>query len=78
MIVAGCLALRPVEIDLNVRRLSQHSALSASPQVELLQLGKSGIRVATYLTELPSKAVLERKLHAAAQSARNRLTGRAG
>jgi predicted nuclease of restriction endonuclease-like (RecB) superfamily len=33
--------------------------------VELLQLSKSGIRVATYLTELPPKKVLERKLHEA-------------
>jgi predicted nuclease of restriction endonuclease-like (RecB) superfamily len=38
--------------------------------VELLQLSKSGIRVATYLTELPPKKVLERQLHEAI--ARNR------
>lgn len=42
-------------------------------QVELLQLDKSGIRVATYLTELPPKEVLEKKLHAAAEMARRRL-----
>jgi predicted nuclease of restriction endonuclease-like (RecB) superfamily len=42
-------------------------------QVELLQLGASGIRVATYLTELPPKALLERKLRAAAERARERL-----
>ena len=42
-------------------------------QVELLQLDKSGIRVATYLTELPPKAVLQRRLHAAAQLARDKL-----
>ncbi len=42
-------------------------------QVELLQLGASGIRVATYLTELPPKALLEQKLHAAAELARARL-----
>lgn len=42
-------------------------------QVELLQLDKSGIRVATYLTELPPKKVLEKKLHAAAEMARRRL-----
>ena len=34
-------------------------------QVELLQLGASGIRVATYLTKLPSKTVLEQKLRVA-------------
>ena len=43
-------------------------------QVELLLLGASGIRVATYLTELPPKAILEQKLRAAAERARNRLT----
>src|SRR3974390_100028 len=39
-------------------------------QVELLQLGASGIRVATYLAELPPKALLEKKLRAAARLAR--------
>jgi hypothetical protein len=38
-----------------------------------MQLGASGIRVATYLTELPPKALLEQILHAAAEVARNRL-----
>jgi predicted nuclease of restriction endonuclease-like (RecB) superfamily len=42
-------------------------------QVELLQLGESGIRVASYLTDLPPKALLEKKLHAAAELARARL-----
>ncbi|MFO0824913.1 MAG: YhcG family protein [Gemmataceae bacterium] len=42
-------------------------------QVELLQLGESGIRVASYLTDLPPKALLERKLRAAAELARARL-----
>jgi hypothetical protein len=42
-------------------------------QVELLQLGESGIRVATYLTDLPPKALLEKKLRAAAEFARERL-----
>ena len=42
-------------------------------QVELLQLGESGIRVATYLTELPPKALLQQKLRAAALLARERL-----
>ena len=32
-------------------------------QVELLQLDKSGIRVAAYLTELPPRQLLEQKLH---------------
>ncbi len=41
--------------------------------VELLQLSKSGIRVATYLTELPPKDVLERKLHEAIAMSRARI-----
>jgi predicted nuclease of restriction endonuclease-like (RecB) superfamily len=42
-------------------------------QIELLQLDKSGIRVASYLTELPPKSVLQKKLRAAAEQARERL-----
>ncbi len=34
-------------------------------QIELLELGDSGIHVAEYLTELPSRELLQRKLHAA-------------
>jgi hypothetical protein len=32
-------------------------------QIELLQLDRSGIRVASYLTELPPRPLLEKKLH---------------
>ena len=42
-------------------------------QIELLQLSKSGIRVAAYLTELPSRALLRQKLHEAVRTARARL-----
>jgi hypothetical protein len=42
-------------------------------QVELLQLDKSGIRVASYLTDLPPKAVLRKKLKAAVELARQRM-----
>ena len=42
-------------------------------QVELLQLDKSGIRVATYLTELPPRCMLHQKLHEAMTLARGRL-----
>ena len=45
-------------------------------QVELLQLDQSGIRVATYLTELPPRAVLERRLHDAVRLAQARLEKR--
>ena len=41
--------------------------------VALLELERSGIRVAEYLTELPPREVLARKLHAAIAFARTRL-----
>lgn len=41
--------------------------------IELLQLDKSGIRVASYLTELPPRAVLHKKLHQAVINAQARL-----
>ena len=40
-------------------------------QIELLQLSKSGIRVAEYMTELPPRSILERKLHDAIKKARD-------
>jgi predicted nuclease of restriction endonuclease-like (RecB) superfamily len=45
-------------------------------QIELLELGKTGIHVAEYLTVLPSRAELARKLNAAAVHARARLASR--
>ena len=42
-------------------------------QIELLELDKSGIHVAEYLTVLPPKAQLEAKLHQAISNARQRL-----
>jgi len=48
-----------------------------SEQIELLQLNKSGIRVAEYMTELPKRELLEQKLHKAVELARNRLEARA-
>jgi predicted nuclease of restriction endonuclease-like (RecB) superfamily len=42
-------------------------------QVELLQLDKSGIRIASYLTDLPPRPVLQKKLHDAVLLARARL-----
>ena len=42
--------------------------------VELLELGKSGIHVAEYFTELPPRELLEKKLLNAVQIARQRLT----
>jgi predicted nuclease of restriction endonuclease-like (RecB) superfamily len=43
-----------------------------SEQIELLELGRSGIHVAEYLTALPPKDVLKRKLHEAIE--RSQLT----
>jgi hypothetical protein len=42
-------------------------------QVELLQLDRSGIRVASYLTDLPPRPLLQKKLHDAVVLARARL-----
>jgi hypothetical protein len=44
--------------------------------VELLQLGRSGIRVAQYLSELPPQELLEQKLHESIRLARERLAQR--
>jgi len=45
----------------------------ASEQIELLELDKSGIRVAEYMTELPKRELLKQKLHKAVELARKRL-----
>jgi predicted nuclease of restriction endonuclease-like (RecB) superfamily len=44
----------------------------SNEHVELLELERSGIRVAEYLTELPPREVLERRLHEALRAARER------
>jgi len=41
--------------------------------IELLQLDKSNIKVAEYLTQLPPKEILQAKLHQSLEIARNRL-----
>jgi hypothetical protein len=48
-------------------------ASKSEEQIELLQLSKSGIRVAAYLTELPPRELLRKKLHEAAVLAEARL-----
>lgn len=45
-------------------------------QIELLELGKSGIHVAEYLTALPSRKVLGERLHLAAARAKRQLEQR--
>ena len=47
-------------------------------QIELLELNASGIHVAEYLTALPSKEVLQAKLHEAVALSRARLDNRSG
>jgi len=47
-------------------------------QIELLELDQSGIHVAEYLTALPSRELLQQKLHAAIEISRARLETRGG
>lgn len=67
-------------LDKNDRRPGEESPLGlilcagkSEEHVELLQLDKSSIRVAEYVTELPSREVLGQKLHAAITAARRRI-----
>ena len=48
-------------------------AEKSDERIELLELESRGIRIAEYLTELPPKELLERKLHDAVRLARARL-----
>lgn len=48
----------------------------SSEHIELMQLGKSNIRVADYLTALPSQQVLQEKLHKAVEIARHKMEQR--
>lgn len=48
----------------------------STEHIELMQLGKSNIRVADYLTALPSQQVLQEKLHKAVEIARYKLEQR--
>ncbi len=47
-------------------------------QIELLQLEKSGIRVAEYLIDLPPKELLQKKLHKVIEQEKKRLEIKAG
>jgi predicted nuclease of restriction endonuclease-like (RecB) superfamily len=76
------------QMELYLRYLEKHETLEGenSPiglilcagknqeHVELMQLHKSNIRVAEYMTQLPPKEILKVKLHQAIEIARNRLT----
>ncbi len=48
------------------------SADKSEEHVELLRLNESGIRVTQYLTELPPRALLEKKLHDSIRLVRER------
>jgi len=69
-------------LDLNAAFLTALSTfkalkLNCSPksteQIELLQLDKSGIKVAEYLTQLPDRELLKQKLHQAVIMAREQM-----
>ena len=47
-------------------------------RIELLELDRSGIHVAEYLTALPPKKVLQEKLHKAIEHARQRFDVQTG
>jgi hypothetical protein len=49
------------------------AAGKSSEQIELLQLDKSGIKVAEYLTQLPDRELLKQKLHKAVIMAREQM-----
>jgi predicted nuclease of restriction endonuclease-like (RecB) superfamily len=53
-------------------------ATKSEEHIKLLQLDKSGIRVAAYLTELPPKRLLQKKLHEAMIMARALLERKSG
>ena len=70
-------------LDKHERKQNEDSPLGiilcagkSTEQIELLELGHSGIHVAEYLTVLPSKDVLQRKLHEAIVAVRRRLATR--
>jgi len=46
--------------------------------IELMQLDQNNIRVADYLTVLPSQKILQQKLHKAVEIARRRIAGKKG
>lgn len=67
-------------LDKHERRTGEESPMGLilcagkkKEQIELLELDRSGIHVAEYLTELPSKKILQEKLHKAIKHARQRL-----
>jgi len=56
-----------------VPRRTLECADKSEEHAKLLQLSKSGIRVAAYFTELPPRKLLQQKLHEAVMLAEARL-----
>jgi len=51
-------------------------AEGSKEQIELLQLEQSGIRVSEYFVELPSKELLQKKLHKVIEIEKHRLSAK--
>lgn len=66
------------QLDLTHRSVQWWSADKSEEHVELLQVDKSGMRVASYLMDLPPRPTLQRRLHEAVVAARARLESGAG
>ena len=70
-------------LDKHERQKGEHAPLGIvlcagkkQEQIELLELDKSGIHVAEYITVLPPKEILRQKLHAAIQQSTLRIENR--
>ena len=67
-------------LEKNEKQLGEEAPLGlilcagkSDEHIELLQLSKSGIRIAEYMTEMLPKNVLEQKLHNAIKMARGQI-----
>jgi hypothetical protein len=82
---AGQMELYLRWLEVNEQESSEDSPLGlilcaegGQESIAMLRLDQAGIRVGQYLTELPPKKVLERKLHESIALSRALLEGRAG
>jgi hypothetical protein len=57
------------------RSVKRIHAIVSDERIEFLELEKAGIRVAQYFTEVPSREVLQKRLHEPMIMARSRLEG---
>ena len=65
-----------VNTKLYLRWSEAHEIEPSEEQIELLQLDKSGIKVAQYMTELPSKELLQSQLQKGLEAAKARRDNR--